>query len=218
MVFWNREFSQEVASNYRAGLHAEAGSDYGGTARADQLQHWDGSTTTAEANGHAKSTLDLSVGSDRIDNDRTGPLDDIGDLAVEAAFSETLVAGGARLVDRNLAMRTSRDGRNVGSLPNMQAIETEAVAGRADLLIEILRTSSSAPGAGSLYKVTVKDIRSARLVAIFASSGHQPAIKPQLVAGPGGFVRAEAPVGTSPEHVGRGLADEVMTALARSLH
>ena len=208
LVFWNRSFSDEVSSNYRDNLHVETASDSSAKVRYGY--------NGADASSSNRSSLDASVGTQRIEQGRLNPLDENVDFAVEAAFSETLAANGAQLIDRSLAMRTARGARGAGSRPNMQAIETEAATGRADLLVEILQTPAPGTPTGVSFKVTVKDIRRARLLTAFTSSGREPYMKAKLVAGPGGFVRAE-PRGTSPDGVGRELANQAMAAMARAL-
>lgn len=216
LVFWNRTFSDEVTSNYRDNLRAEATSNSSASSATVARRGWNSDRVDSTAEGSSRSTLDVSTGTDRVDQGRYNPLGEDVDFAVEAAFSETLAANGARLIDRSLAMRTARGARGPGSRPNMQAIETEAATGRADLLVEVLQTPAPGTPTGASFKVTVKDIRQARVLAAFTTSGRQPYVKPALVAGPGGFVRAAAP-GTSPSGVGREIANQTMAALARSL-
>lgn len=213
LVFWNRSFSDEVSSTYRDNLHAEASSS--SAASGSTRYGRDGGNETA-AQGSSRSSLDVSVGAQRVEDGRFNPLDENVDFAVEAAFSQTLAANGAQLIDRSLAMRTARGARGAGSRPNMQAIETEAATSRADLLVEVLQTSASGTPTGAVFKVTVKDIKHARLLAAFTTAGERPYRKPRLVAGAGGFVRASAE-GTSPDGVGRELANRTMVALAGAL-
>lgn len=216
LVFWNRAFSDEVSSTYRQSLRAEAGTDVSSSARVEHQAGWGGSLTTADTRGSSRSTLDASVGAEREERLRDNPLDESDDFAVEAAFSATLATNGAQLIDRSLAMRTSRGARGAGSQPNMQAIETEAATGRANLLIEVLQAPAPGTAVGVVFKVTVKDIRGARLLAAFTSTGRAPPVRARLVAGPGGFVRAAPPV-QGPDGVGRELANQTMAAMARAL-
>jgi len=216
LVFWNRTFSDEVTSNYRDNLRAEATTNSSANGSTVARRGWNTSSVGSAAESSSRSTLDVSTGTDRVDQGRYNPLGEDVDFAVEAAFSETLAANGAQLIDRSLAMRTARGAKGPGSRPNMQAIETEAATGRADLLVEVLQTPAPGTPTGASFKVTVKNIRQARVLAVFTTSGRQPHVKQPLVAGPGGFVRASAP-GTSPSGVGRELANQTMAALARSL-
>lgn len=212
MVFWNRALSDEVSSNYRDNLHAETSAQ--SDARSTVVGTRSGYDASSQANSRA--SLDVSSGSERVEQGRLNPLDESVDSSVESAFSDTLAQNGAQLIDRNLAMRTGRGSRGAGSRPNMQQIETDAATARADLLIEVLQTSAPGTPTGAVFKVTVKDIKRARLLAAFTTAGNRPYRKPPLIAGPGGFVRA-APQGTSPDGVGNELANQTMAALARSL-
>ena len=216
LVFWNRSFSDEVSSTYRDNLHAEASASSAASGSSSTRSGWNGTDSKTSAQGSSHSSLDVSVGAQRVEDGRFNPLDENVDFAVEAAFSQTLAGNGAQLIDRSLAMRTARGARGAGSRPNMQAIETEAATSRADLLIEVLQTSASGTPTGAVFKVTVKDIKRARLLATFTTAGERPYRKPKLVAEAGGFVRASAE-GTSPDGVGRELANRTMAALAGSL-
>ena len=212
MVFWNRALSDEVSSNYRDNLHAEttSHSDASGVVVGTPY----GYGAASEAN--SRSSLDVSTGTQRVEQGRLNALDENVDFSVESAFSDTLAQNGAQLIDRSLAMRTGRGSRGAGSRPNMQQIETDAATARADLLIEVLQTPAPGTPTGAVFKVTVKDIKRARLLAAFTTAGNRPYRKPALVAGAGGFVRA-APQGTSPDGVGNEIANQTMAALARSL-
>ncbi len=215
LIFWNRELSEEVRSQYRDNLHVETRNDSRASASDDVSQSRLGTSRLQEATASSRSSLDASVGTDRLTTSRDG-LDETTNFAVEAAFSETLAANGAVLIDRNLAMRTSRGARKAGERANMQDIETEAATSRADLLIEVLQSPAPGTPTGAAFKVTVKDIRAARLLAAFTSTGAAPRGRAPLVAGPGGFVRATA-MGTSPGGAGHELANRTMAELARSL-
>lgn len=201
MVFWNRTFGDELTTAYRDIVHGEA---------THAVSYDNGALAS-------RDTVDLSSGTARIDSSRESALDEDIDFAVEAAFTDGLATNGARLIDRSMAMRAG--GRGAGNRPNVQAIEAAATAARADVLIEVLQTTASrATPTGAVFKVTVKDIRSARVLVAFTSGGAAPVRPAGLVVGPGGFVRDTRVASTSPDGVGRELANRTMTALARALH
>ncbi len=200
MVFWNRTFSDDLATAYRDNLHGEATHSVG----------------VADDMVARRDTLDVSTGTTRVDTGRGAAVGEDIDFAVEAAFTDGLASNGARLIDRSMAMRAS--GRGVGSRPNLQAIEASATAARADLIVEVLQTTASRnTPTGAVFKVTVKDIHSARVLAAFTSGGAAPSRPAGLVVGPGGFVRDTRVTETSPDGVGRELANRTMAVLARSL-
>ncbi|MBC7495659.1 MAG: hypothetical protein H7243_00645 [Sphingomonadaceae bacterium] len=199
MVFWNRTFSDELTTAYRDNLHGEA---------THAVGFGDGVAVS-------RDTVDVSTGTTRVDTWRDAAMGEDVEFAVEAAFTDSLAANGARLIDRSMAMRAS--GRGTGSRPNLQAAEAAGAAARADLLIEVLQTASAGTPTGAAFKVTVKDIHSARVLAAFASGGSAPARPAGYVVGPGGFVRDTRVTTTPPDGVGRELAGRTMAALARSL-
>ena len=196
MVFWNRTLSEEVASNYRTtGRAASAGVVVGGP----------GYVAGASAS-------EVSIGRERDKELPRRTLTEVDDFAVESAFTSALSANGAVLVDRNVAMRTARGARGAGPEANIQEIETQAATGRAQLLIEVNQTPADT-ASGAAYRVTVKDLRTARILANVLSRGEPRLGRAPLVAGRGGFVRA-APPELTPDRVGRQVAEEVMAALS----
>ncbi len=199
MVFWNKSFTDEVASNYR------------NTGRVDV----DSAYVRGPGYGASSTTMEYNTGRARERDASTRQLAEVDDFAVEAAFTQALTANGAVLIDRSIAMRTSRSARGVGREPNVQEIEAAAATARADLLVEINQTPANTPS-GAAFRVTVKDLRRARVLVNVLSRGVPPLGRAPLVAGPGGFVRA-APPPITPEGVGRQVASETMAALAGAL-
>lgn len=216
LVFWNRVFSDEVSSTYRDTLHAQATTEHSANAQASNSVGWFSNSADVQGASSTRSTLDVSVGQERDTSARDNALSENVDFSVESAFTDALAQNGAQLIDRSLAMRTARGAKGAGSAPNVQAIETEAATSRANLLIEVLQSPAPGTPTGAVFKVTVKDIRAARVLASFTTAGRGAYVKPPLVAGPGGFVRA-LPQGTSPDGVGQEIANQTMAALARSL-
>lgn len=208
MIFWNREFGEDVSSTYNETFHAESQSDE----RTTSELYVNGAAVTKSA----RASLDANVGSQRVPTARYNAMDTNTNNAVESAFIEALTANGARLIDRNLAIRTAPGARNAGTSANMQALETDAALGRADILVEVLQNAAPGTPTGAMFKIVVKDLRAARVLASFTSAGNAPSGPRPLVAGPGGFVRA-APLGTSPYGVGVELANQSMMAIAQSL-
>ena len=209
IVFWNRVFSDEVQSTYRNTLHGDA------THAAIAGYSATGNAAYGIAASH--DTVDVSTGAVRVAPARDAAVTEDIDFAVEAAFTDSLASNGARLIDRSLAMRATRGAQGAGSRPNIQAIENEAATARADLLIEVLQTPSASGPTGATFKVSIKNIRNARVLGVFTSNGHVPPKPAGLVAGPGGFVRASTSSTTSPGGVGHELAAQAMAAMARGL-
>lgn len=165
-----------------------------------------------------RNTPDGRVVEERLVNKRADLVAEPIEWEVERAFTRTLVASGARLVDRNAMMRLQglQDKAERGA--NVQAIETRALIGRADIMIEVLQTEDKRLDEGISFRVTAKSVRDAEVLADVLSAGRPPARPMPLVAAdvPGGFVRAQQS-DASPSDVGRQLAIEVMNSLAGNL-
>ncbi|WP_310497754.1 hypothetical protein [Sandarakinorhabdus sp.] len=205
MLLWNRAFSDEVQSEYvdrtRVSSSAEGvllyapGAAY--AARAGQAEITSGRTRLRE--GQPGAVLDAE--------------DDAG---VETGFTERLQSNGVRFVDRAMAMRTSRAARGLKGDANIQQVETDAVSGRSNYLIEVSQIPASDSPNGAKFRVTVKNIRTAGVLASFTSNGAPPMGRARLVPGVGGFQR-EAPRTPTSAMIGAELADQLMARLSVTL-
>ncbi len=91
------------------------------------------------------------------------------------------------------------------------------VAGKADLLMEILATRDHRSPAGTAFKVTVKEISSGRVLANVVTLALPPEqTAPSYAATKHGFVPVELPV--TVDLVGRRLAIETMVGLLGAWH
>lgn len=165
-----------------------------------------------------RNTPDGRVVEERLTNKRADLVAEPIEWEVERAFTRTLSMSGARLVDRNSMMRLQGLQDKAERGVNYQAVETRALIGRADIMIEVLQTEDKRLAEGVSFRVTAKSVRTAEVLADVLSSGRPPARRMPLVAAdvPGGFVRAQQPE-PSPADVGRQLAIELMNNLASTL-
>jgi hypothetical protein len=125
----------------------------------------------------------------------------------EAAFSQAFSEAGVSFIDRDMAIRTTDQGRG----------EMAGVAGKADLLMEILATRDHRSPAGTAFKVTVKEISSGRVLANVVTLALPPEqTAPSYAATKHGFVPVERPV--TVDLVGRRLAIETMVGLLGAWH
>jgi hypothetical protein len=113
-------------------------------------------------------------------------------------------------------MRTVGVAQRADALSNVQEIETKALLGNSDLIIEITQFSDDDSARGVSFKVVCRDIRNARILASFRTTAEPPAKPLPYVAGPNGFERAK-PRAPRPYEVGRELAVELMGRLAAVL-
>jgi hypothetical protein len=86
------------------------------------------------------------------------------------------------------------------------------IAGKADLLMEVLATHDPRSPAGTAFKVTVKEVSSGRVLANVVTLALPPEqTAPSYVATKHGFVPVEQPV--TVDLVGRRLAIKTMVGL-----
>jgi hypothetical protein len=201
VVFWNRTFDDEVASRYQ-----------------DRTVSAETESITRTAGGEIRKRMsDTASGTERVGAAaRAGIGSESVDWQVEQAFTAALVQSGARLVDRGMAMRLTGAALGAGERSNIQELETRALSKSADLLIEVLQSNDPRAPNGIVFRVNVRDLRSARQLASVMTSGQPPQPRMGYVAGPNGFVRATAPE-PSPSDIGAQVAVTLMSSLANGL-
>lgn len=193
VVFWNRHFDDEVSSRYKEVTDYEEVND---------------------GSGHITSRR--SVGDERTTTKRKSNLAEPIEWELEGAFVETMTNAGVRLVDRASIMRAQGEADGAQERANVQAIETRAITGKADIVVEILRADDPRSSAGIIFRIVARDIRNARILASFTTSGRPQTPRMGLVAGTDGFVRATPPA-PGPDDVGRQLAVELARNLGSAL-
>lgn len=213
VVLWNQEFSDEVASEYedrltRDGMVSEKENEV-----VEETSGPAGAVSVRDRNLLKRDKSEEVAGTKRVRSKRAQLVSEPVQWQMEENFQQTLRAGGAQIVDRNMIMRRAGLNAGAGERANVQGLEMEALSQSADWLVEILMASDSRAPDGISFRVNVRDLRSDRLLANFMTNGRpRPAPQP-LVAGPGGFVRASAPE-PGPSQVASQLAIELMENVA----
>jgi len=135
--------------------------------------------------------------------------------AFEAAFSQAFAEAGVDFIDRAMAIRaTDRAAKKTGAVDQARA-EMSGVAGKADLLMEVLVTHDPRSPVDAAFKVTVKQISTGRVLANVVTLALPPeSAAPRYAATKHGFVPVEQPV--TVDLVGRRLAIETMVGLLGS--
>lgn len=216
VILWNQEFSDEVASEYEDRGRRDATVSEEESEIAEETSGPAGAVATRDRNLLRREISEEVTGTKRVRNQRAPLIPEPVRWQMEQNFQQTLSAGGAVIADRNLAMRRTGLAAGAGERANVQAIEMEALANSADLLVEVLMTPDSRAPDGMSFRLTARDLRSGRLVGSFLTAGRPPVGPMPLVAGPGGFVRATAPT-PGPSQVASQLAVELMDMLAGGL-
>lgn len=198
VIFWNRELTDDVAT-----VSEEVSTSSSAGHVTDDGWRRDGASRSETRNATR-----------RIDPGRRDtPHGQAIDFDLERGFSDTLSGAGARLIDRTAIMRRGALGSDT---VNVQAIETRAILGRAELTLEIVPLDDPRAAEGTTYKIVARDIASGRIVAMATSTGRPPAGVLPYVAGEHGFVRATPPEPTAYDK-GRQLGIDAMNALAARL-
>lgn len=211
VVFWNRTFSDDLATEYEEVTRFSSDSESSGSERERSYRD----SREKDVSSRSSNEGEIRSGVRRNDTAKRSGLSERGDWQLETAFNNDLVGAGVNLIDRSAIVRLAgRD--STEALPNQQTIETRALVGHADVLVEILQSEDADAPAGMSFRVTAKQIASGRLLAQFVTNASPPQGRPRWVAGPSGFVRETLPP-ASLNQVAQQLANETLLALSHGL-
>lgn len=215
MLFWEAELDAQVATQYRdvdttdrrvhgnAAQVAGVASDYSGTV----------GVAVAGAQAHLHERRERFT-----EGDAPGRTALSGEAqALQSEFMAQLRQGGVRFIDRTLATRLA--GMTVeGERPNVHAIETQALVGHADYLMEVTSRADAEAPSGRRYHVALRDVASGETVVAFDTDADTGEAAPQgWVAGANGFERGAPAPATDADtarelalQTGRRMADVVV--------
>ena len=177
-----------------------------------------GGQISDEASRHSETKTERTNETTEDKGKRTNPRERY-DWALEDAIIRSLTAMGTKLVDRSAAMRFLVGERDMApSSIDAVRIETDALLRKGDLLLEILMSEDVSAPSGWIYRILVKEIGSARLLASGITDARPPATAPDRVfrAGDRGFEKVSAPEPSIGE-VARELSKHVITTLTLGL-
>lgn len=216
IIFWNQEFSDEVASEYEDKVLRDATTSEQENEVTEETSGPAGAVATRDRNLLRREISEETSGTKRVRSKRAQMVPESIQWQMEENFFQTLEAGSAVVIDRSLAMRRAGHASGAGERANIQAVEMDALSANADILVEVLMAPDSRAPDGISFRLTARDLRSGRMIGNFITAGRPPVGPLPLVAGPGGFVRATAP-DPGPAEVASQLAIELMDSLARGL-
>jgi hypothetical protein len=246
-VFWNREFNDQLSQWHadkrvvRTGEQATNSTDkFEPSAKGKGWErNMTGGSRIVEAQYFAecKAALVQSGGKEgskreytpelcyQVLNRRAPAGDSMGHKATEFGFNSgfmgPLLNTSVKVLDRSAIMRlTQRDtARKAGAelISDSQKVESDALIGYADYFAEIIYSSKPGAHLGVEFLVSVKEVSTGRVVAMFRTEGEPPSSEPvtQWVATANGFIEQTAEAESNPKEVGEQLAYETMEALAR---
>ena len=219
ILFWNRILSDRSATTTVARSTIRDTGRSADEASSKSTQGAAGTATLRDAQRSADRTVTLTQGTmSLVDAARTNDLSERENRLIESAFRSTMIRSGVKFVDRALAMRTTAAGKH-RSGGDQQLVETDAMVGQADMMMEVVLVPDASAVVGYAFDVQVKDIRRSAHVAATYSQGvppQQPVAPPTWTTNAEGYVLGPAPTSApiATSDVGQALARDVMLDLA----
>jgi hypothetical protein len=211
-VLWNRQFTDVLEQSSASQTSIESARAAAGTRESARLPGY----AATEVRGAAIATTTITSGEVKGQQaERAGPVERV-DLQMRSAFIQAIASSGARLVDRNIVMRTTA-AKAKGSRDSQQ-VETDALVQHAKLIMEVLNTPDPASPTGWATFVSIKRLADGVVLTEGYTDGQAPpppAAPPRYEADPrGGFreVVVAAPTRT-PADVGRQAAEQTLARL-----
>jgi hypothetical protein len=201
-VLWNREFSDMLEQSTRNVLRVDT------RGSVDQVGNpvvgARGHISTVESQGEERSRQRL----------RAGPVEN-QDFQMRSAFISTMTARGVQLVDRNVVMRKTAQGKQGA---DVQQIEADAVGKHAKLLMEVLNTPDPASPTGWATQVSIKRFSDGVILAMgyIDATSTAPSAK-RFEPDPNGGFREAATASTRPADLGHMAAEHALARLADAL-
>lgn len=213
-LFWNIAFNdqlsdQTVTSTRTQGVENRTFSTLdkttSGDAGAARLREGDDQRTVDKTVSTASRVTNRSVRSTNFSERDT--------FLLETAFTKTMQEGGVQFIDRAAIMRTTSAAAGGGG--DARTIETKALLGKAELMLEILLTPDPEASAGWGFQGALKEIESGRMLGSFYSKGSPrvAALPAQYRATDKGFQRVTQQQTITIDVVGRTLALDAMAEL-----
>lgn len=214
-VLWNRSFTDVLQQDSASQLSIDTTRAAVATGESLRLPGYSASQLSGAVVGNttitARETRSQQAG-------RSGPAERV-DLQMRSAFVQAMASAGARLVDRNVVMRTTAASRKGGS--DSQQVETEAFLKHAKLLLEVLNTPDGASPTGWATYVSIKRLADGVVLAEGYLDGQPPAGSarpaPRFEADPRGGFREVQPPAPRPADMGRMAAEQTLARLGEAL-
>lgn len=204
VVFVNRDFSDDVR-------------DWGSDVRLKE--GYVESRVTDEGRVTGSGTAITTVET-RNDGERR-PRDEQWMWRLENAVCDPLLASGTNLVDRAMAMRLTATSATPDALGevSVKQVETNALKGHADILIEVLVSNAKDAKFGYVFTVKGTSVKDGRILVRVSSASWPPSKRSRArgelqLDGEGQVVNADLP---NPELMGTWVTEDLLRGLAKSL-
>jgi hypothetical protein len=214
-LFWNVVLTDQVAEGMTSSSRVRGENNRTVNRLEQQTSGEAGSSRLVDGDDRRTSDVTVNRTSRQTDSSKRGmPFAERDAWLLEGAFTKALLEGGADLIDRNLMMRITaasveREGRD------QRTVESNALVGKADVLLEVLLTQDVDSPLGWGFRVTLRDISTGRLKGSFYAKAIPEIAKlpAQFQATSKGFERVEVRPVVTVDHVGRKLALDAMEQL-----
>jgi hypothetical protein len=217
-VFWNRELTDDVNSRYEDYQHSVRTTEEHQSGSSDSTTAEVGSTSMSNSDRLQRETSDRASGSRLIaaTGTRAASAESVT-WRLESSFYNPFLGLGVRFIDRNMAMRALHGGKAGITNPDLIALETGALLGKADLLMEVLVSPDADSPIGCRFRVTVKDIDTGQVIGLLSTRAiPQVDSHTGYVAGAGGFQKVTTRTTPNLEDFAERLAEETMAQLMRT--
>jgi len=216
-IFWNREFGDQLETQFERYERDKESNQRleSGTSDATNVEHGSTSMTEKDVNSNSQREHTSGTRALPVPGARTSAAESVA-WRLESAFMFPFLEAGTQLIDRNVTMRVLALTWDRADRADAQGIEASALAGKADLLMEVLMTPDADSPIGCRFRVTVKDVKSGAILALLStraipqveSSSHWASVA-------GGFRRVTNTRTPVLEEFAERLAAETMFQLSR---
>lgn len=210
VLFWNRDFSDEVVTYYIDFLtqRSSASCTAAGLLAGCVAVSSDNGSSAANRRVADRQTLRMNQDEARKN------LGEILNWKLEGSFKNTFIRGGARLIDREMIIRTLGANVQTNAKVNTYGLETQAMIGKADYMVEILLAPSFDSDSGLAFQVNVVGIETGETIASVYTDAMPPVReRVEYEATNRGFEERRVLDGLTDENVGRQLAINTMREL-----
>lgn len=226
-VFWNRRFSDQLSEwagskrSVKTSGNRVASAQYFDDCMAEGsvgvVSARQGGSHLVAAGGEVRYNPDLCF--ENRQRAAAAPLggDETQDLYFSTGFLQPFVQQSAKMVDRaaimRLVQRDQAQASGAALISDYQELETDALRGYADLLVEVLHLADADANSGIGFVVTLKAVNSGQVLATFRSQGAGETDSRKWVATANGFQQPSGASAYDPQRLGEGLGYELMAQL-----
>lgn len=213
-LFWNIVLIDSVEDRTVRVDKVQGGTSSRSSGLAQTTSGLAGQGSMRESSSDTQISVTRSQSTERISENprRSTSLAERDMWQAETGFTSMMRSAGVRLVDRSTVIRTAAARDGTGS--SIRTIETKALQGKADLLMEVLLTPDPKAPLGWGFRVDLKHIDSGEIrMSMYAEAvpSDLPSPRVSYRASPqGGYERVVDTPRIGVDEIGRALGEQVM--------